>query len=167
MTHSLIVKKVCSRVKKKKREEKEREQFTTLTLFWPRAKIFQSFHLPTCRTMTHLSLVCEILLNIVILDSRNNTNFFIVLHLGCNFFFISTSISLFQSSPQKIYEKNCKSLQWNNRYIFEFTTLIFLILVMILKYRIILSKLLNFLGWKKTKNIVKVFLLTFYEFFTM
>lgn len=105
MTHSLIVKKVCSRVKKKKkREEKEGEQFTTLTLFWPRAKIFQSFHLPTCRTMTHLSLVCEILLNIVILDSRNNTNFFIVLHLGCNFFFISTSISLFQSSPQKIYE---------------------------------------------------------------
>lgn len=145
MTHSLIVKKVCSRVKKKKREEKEREQFTTLTLFWPRAKIFQSFHLPTCRTMTHLSLVCEILLNIVILDSRNNTNFFIVLHLGCNFFFISTSLSLFQSSPQKIYEKNCKSLQWNNRYIFEFTTLIFLILV-ILKYRIILSKLLNFVG---------------------
>lgn len=42
--------------------------------------------------------------------------------------------------------KNCKSLQWNNRYIFEFTILIFLILVMILKYRIILSKLLNFLG---------------------
>lgn len=101
MTHSLIVKKVCSRVKKKKREEKEREQFTTLTLFWPRAKIFQSFHLPTCRTMTHLSLVCEILLNIVILDSRNNTNFFIVLHLGCNFFLSPPLFLYFKKSIKK------------------------------------------------------------------
>ena len=40
MTRLLIVKKVCNRVKKKKKEkEKEGEQFTTLTLFWPRATI--------------------------------------------------------------------------------------------------------------------------------
>lgn len=135
MTHSLIVKRVCSRVKKKKRRKRER----TIYNFDPILATCQNIpKLPSTDLSNHDTFISSLWNFIEHCYSwlEKQYKLFYCVASRMQFFFISTSISLFQ----KIYKKNCKSLQSNNRYIFEFTTLIFLILVMILKYRIILSK---------------------------